>query len=108
MWQPSLLSKRKAKALSLRSCLHGRAENMDGMQPGSSCTQRCPALSERRSNAASTKVITNLLTNAVKFTQHGEVSVQITLQSRFPHPTIRIEVVDTRIDVLADCATAWY
>jgi two-component system, sensor histidine kinase RpfC len=46
------------------------------------------------------QVLLNLLGNALKFTDHGEVGVRVTLESETPrNATVRFEVVDTGIGI---------
>jgi CheY-like chemotaxis protein/HPt (histidine-containing phosphotransfer) domain-containing protein len=44
------------------------------------------------------QVLTNLIGNAIKFTEHGEVSVKVSM-SKLDHTGVRFEVVDTGIGI---------
>jgi two-component system, sensor histidine kinase and response regulator len=49
------------------------------------------------------QVLTNLVSNAVKFTEEGEVAVQVSEESRDAHQiTLRFEVIDTGIGIAAE------
>jgi two-component system, sensor histidine kinase and response regulator len=49
------------------------------------------------------QVLTNLASNAVKFTEEGEVAVQVSEESRDAHQiTLRFEVIDTGIGIAAE------
>jgi PAS domain S-box-containing protein len=48
------------------------------------------------------QILTNLVGNAVKFTERGGVEVQVRLEQRHDHPFIRFEVRDTGPGVPAD------
>jgi signal transduction histidine kinase/DNA-binding response OmpR family regulator len=48
------------------------------------------------------QVITNLLGNAVKFTEHGEVVVRVTFMMEAERPVLQFSVIDTGIGIPAD------
>ncbi len=49
------------------------------------------------------QVLTNLVGNAIKFTQHGEIDIRVVMEDRIrQHAIVRIEVADTGIGIPAD------
>ncbi|HUB75693.1 MAG TPA: ATP-binding protein, partial [Solirubrobacteraceae bacterium] len=48
------------------------------------------------------KALTHLVANAVKFTRHGRVDVNVTTRSRGPEQVVRIEISDTGIGIDPD------
>lgn len=45
------------------------------------------------------QVLTNLITNSIKFTQEGSVTIRATIENHRDQPTIQIQVVDTGIGI---------
>ncbi len=52
------------------------------------------------------QVLTNLIGNAVKFTEHGQVSLEMTTGSSTPPRMVQFRIVDTGIGVAADAQAA--
>jgi len=60
------------------------------------------ALSLRTDRRAVTQILLNLVNNAIKFTEHGSVSLQLVAGARDASAPIRFEVIDTGVGMSAD------